>query len=145
MIHGWNHNWQVRCSTREKQCCVFECLWVELSKIFNGHITSQTRTINVLPNSSAIAHSSSSSSNWRKSFFRSDVITSIALRYLTEKDNISYVKFHLVATSRGIILIGNPRSLRVAFQAGSKIVVEWITLNANLRSYGQAHHMWPGT
>ena len=147
MIYGWDHNWQVRRSTQKNIVASLSICgkndkldWVP----FNGHSTSQTRTINVLPNSSAIAHSSSSSSNWHNLFFHSDVITLITLRYLTEKDNISYVEFHLVAMSGGIILIGNPRFLRVAFQAGSKIVVEWKTLNTNLHSYGQAHHMWLG-
>ena len=81
-----------------------------------------SRTFNMSRSSSAMSHSSPLSANCRKSFFRSDVIFSMALRYSTAKANMLKVEFHLVETSRGMIFGARFSLSRYDFHAGSKVV-----------------------
>lgn len=146
MVHGRNDSGEVGRSTREDLCGVFQELHEPLNDV--GEVEEQCErsaellcvrnnlclTFRVSRSSIAIPHSAAVSSKSRKSLSTSEVSAVIAFRWLTAKVSMSNVEFHRVDTSRGIILITISCSSRIAFHAGNKAVVEWITLKASFLS-----------
>jgi hypothetical protein len=65
----------------------------------------------------------------------SPVISSMADRWCTAKSSMSYVGFHLVVTSRGILHSGNSSMLSVRNHKGKKSVVKWRIAKATFRNY----------
>jgi hypothetical protein len=76
----------------------------------------------------AIFHSCGVNAYWLNSWFGSVTINLIGFWYNSAKSNMSNVDLHLVVTSRGMFWTVILISLRSAFHAGNKSVVEWIIL-----------------
>src|ERR1700683_2663212 len=81
-----------------------------------------------------IFHSSSFNSNAHSSASQSAVIPSITHQYFNANFNMSYVEFHRVETSRGMIRVDSLTFSIYSFQSGRSFVVECMSLYASLRS-----------
>src|ERR1700735_197768 len=82
----------------------------------------------------AIFHSSSFNSNAHSSASRFAVIPSITRQYFNVNFNMSYVEFHRVETSCGMIRVDSLTFSIYSFQSGRSFVVECMSLYASLRS-----------
>ena len=91
----------------------------------------QKLTFKISPSSFALLHSPSLNSYFLKSILRSLVTASITGRYSMAKFNMSNVEFHLVATSRGIILLSIFKFFKISCHRGKIMVEEWSMAYAN--------------
>ena len=85
------------------------------------------------PSIAVSCHSFASSSYLHRPRSHLWVMDSTAAQYFRTKDNISYVEFHCIWMLCGIFHCGNFKSVKITHHAGSKIVVEWMVLYANLQ------------
>ncbi len=100
-----------------------------------GDYVSSHATCNTSCRSCTTPHSAFDSSYLRSPLSCSAVIFLTASLYSKNAVIILNIEFHQVDTSCSNIFCFSPPSSRIAFQRGRRIVLEWMILKENLRSW----------